>query len=146
MPARGEGSTSHRRGMRGGARARRPTTAPRVRSAHGGRFVRRRLRTGRQPRQNRKDPPMHQLLRTRRARLTAAAISLTVAASGVVAVSTGAAAATTVRTTNPSKAAAGWLARQLGGPNHDHYSVSFNGQSFPDAGETIDALLAMDAA
>jgi len=87
---------------------------------------------------------MHQLLHTRRARLTAAAMSLTIAATGAVAVATTATAATT--TTNPSQAAAGWLARQLTGPTHDHYSVSFNGQSFPDAGETIDGLLAMDAA
>ena len=89
---------------------------------------------------------MHQLLHTRRARLTAAAMSVTIAATGAAAVATTASAAASVTTTNPSKAAAGWLARQLGGPNHDHYSVSFNGTSFPDAGETIDGLLAMDAA
>ena len=88
---------------------------------------------------------MHQLLHTGRARLTAAAMSVAIAATGAVAVDATASAAS-VTTTNPSKAAAGWLARQLGGPNHDHYSVSFNGSSFPDAGETIDGLLAMDAA
>lgn len=87
---------------------------------------------------------MHHLLGTKRARLTAAAVSLTIAASGAVSLAPTADAATT--TTSPSKAAAGWLARQLGGANHDHYSVSFNGSSFPDAGETIDGLLAMDAA
>ena len=88
---------------------------------------------------------MHQMLHTRRTRLAAAAISVTIAATGAsVAASASAAAATT--TTSPAKAAAGWLARQLSGPNHDHYSVSFGGSSFPDAGETIDGLLAMDAA
>ncbi|HMC69634.1 MAG TPA: hypothetical protein VKJ07_10805, partial [Mycobacteriales bacterium] len=89
---------------------------------------------------------MHQLLQTRRARLTAAAMSLTIAATGAVGVATTATAAGAVTTTSPSQAAAGWLARQLTGPNRDHYSVSFNGQSFPDAGETIDGVLAMDAA
>jgi hypothetical protein len=89
---------------------------------------------------------MQQLLRTRRARITAAAASVAVAATGIVALSTAATAATTVTTTSPAKAAAGWLARQLGGPNHDHYSVKFGSSSFPDAGETIDGLLAMDAA
>lgn len=89
---------------------------------------------------------MHQLLRTRRARIAVAATTVAVAVSGTVVVSTAATAATTVTTTNPAKAAAGWLARQLSGPNHDHYSVSFGGSSFPDAGETIDGLLGMDAA
>ena len=80
-------------------------------------------------------------------RLAAVAISALalVAASGLTAAATSNAAAATT-TTSPSGAAAGWLARQLGGPNHDHYSVSFGGSSFPDAGETIDGLLAMDAA
>ena len=90
---------------------------------------------------------MHHLLHTRRARLTAAAIGMTLAATGgAVAATTATAAAATTTTTSPSKAAAGWLARQLSGPNHDHYSVSFGGSSFPDAGETVDGLLAMDAA
>lgn len=76
--------------------------------------------------------------------VAAAVVAGTVA---VTATSATATATTTVTlTTSPAKAAAGWLARQLVGPNHDHYAVSFNGQSFPDAGETIDGLLGMDAA
>jgi len=53
-------------------------------------------------------------------------------------------AATVPRTHNPAKAAAGWLARQLAGPNNDHIVTSFTPQ--PDPGLTADAVLSMDAA
>jgi hypothetical protein len=43
-------------------------------------------------------------------------------------------------------AAASYLVGQLGGRHHDHYSSSFNGQSFPSYGETADAAMSMDAA
>jgi hypothetical protein len=43
-------------------------------------------------------------------------------------------------------AAAGWLARQLAGRDHDHYVVKFGGSSFVDDGLTADGVLGMDAA
>jgi hypothetical protein len=61
-----------------------------------------------------------------------------------VGVSAGAAAAPAGATINPSAAAAGWLARQLTDGNH--FEVSFGGESFPDQGLTIDAILAFAAA
>src|SRR4051812_10165746 len=80
-------------------------------------------------------------------RLTAVAAALTLVTGTVATVEvTSAGAATTPTTTSPAKAAGGWLARQLGGPNHDHYSQTFGGQEFADAGETVDGLLGMDAA
>ena len=59
---------------------------------------------------------------------------------------TTAARASTPTTSSPAKAAAGWLARQLVGPRHDHYAVTFGSSSFPDAGMTADGVLSMDAA
>jgi hypothetical protein len=53
-------------------------------------------------------------------------------------------AGTTPTTRSSAKAAAGWLARQLTGPNHDHIVTSFTPQ--PDPGLTADAVLSMDAA
>jgi hypothetical protein len=89
---------------------------------------------------------MHHLLRSRRARISAVALAVATATTGAAVVATTATAAATVTTTSPAKAAAGWLARQLTGPHHDHYAVTFGGTAYPDAGETIDGLLAMDAA
>ena len=51
-----------------------------------------------------------------------------------------------VTTSNPSAAAAGWLARQLRGKHNDHYSVSFGGSTYVDDGLTADGVLSMDAA
>jgi hypothetical protein len=85
-------------------------------------------------------------LRGRRARLAAVTLAVAVGAGTTVGVVSSATASATVTTTSPAKAAAGWLARQLTGPHHDHYSVSYGGTEYPDAGETVDALLAMDAA
>jgi hypothetical protein len=52
----------------------------------------------------------------------------------------------TVTTRQPAAAAAGWLARQLVGPDQDHNVVKFGGQSYVDDGLTADGVLAMDAA
>ncbi|MDQ1696976.1 MAG: hypothetical protein QOJ03_2329, partial [Frankiaceae bacterium] len=49
-------------------------------------------------------------------------------------------------TKDRAAAAAGYLARQLQGAHHDHYSVTFSGQVFPNYGETADGVLSMDAA
>jgi hypothetical protein len=90
---------------------------------------------------------MRNIFGVRRARTATAVVGVAVSAAALIGVAGyDAVASTTVTTTSPAKAAAGWLARQLTGPHHDHYSVSFNGSEFPDAGETIDGLLAMDAA
>jgi hypothetical protein len=51
-----------------------------------------------------------------------------------------------LRTRNPAAAAAGWLARQLSGPNQDHFVTSFGGTKYADDGNTADGVLAMDAA
>lgn len=51
-----------------------------------------------------------------------------------------------VSTRNPAKAAAGWLARSLTGPNHDHYVTKFGDSTFVDDGLTADGVLSMDAA
>lgn len=42
--------------------------------------------------------------------------------------------------------AAGYLARHLAGPNHDHITVKFGGDTFDDYGTTADVVLSMDAA
>jgi hypothetical protein len=90
---------------------------------------------------------MRSIFGIRRARTATAAAGVVISAAAVVGVAGyDAVASTTVTTTSPAKAAAGWLARQLTGPNHDHYSVTFSGSEFPDAGETADGVLAMDAA
>lgn len=49
-------------------------------------------------------------------------------------------------TRNPAAAAAGWLARQLTGPNKDHYSGHFGTTTYVDYGLTADGVLSMDAA
>jgi len=90
---------------------------------------------------------MRSIFGVRRARAATAAVGVVISAAAVVGVAGyDAVASTTVTTTSPAKAAGGWLARQLTGPNRDHYSVTFNGTQFPDAGETADGVLAMDAA
>lgn len=81
-----------------------------------------------------------------RVQIAAAAAAVVTAATGVVALVTADADASTTRTTSAAQAAAGWLARQLTGSRHDHYAVTFSGQSFADAGETVDGLLALTAA
>ena len=47
-------------------------------------------------------------------------------------------------TDDPAAAAAGWLARQF--VDGDHLETAFDGQSFPDAGLTLDAVLGFAAA
>ncbi len=57
------------------------------------------------------------------------------------------AAAASPTTTDPASAGAGYLARQLLGPNADHYNFpDTGGTASPDEGNTIDGVLAMDAA
>ena len=51
-----------------------------------------------------------------------------------------------VSTRNPAAAAAGWLARQLTGPNHDHFSGHYGTTTYVDYGLTADGVLSMDAA
>lgn len=84
-------------------------------------------------------------LRTRAGRIAAAAAVAAVAATTAT-VATATAATSTPTTTSPARAAAGFLARHLTGPNKDHYAVTFQGTAYPDAGETADGILAMDAA
>jgi hypothetical protein len=71
-----------------------------------------------------------------------AAVSVIAATAALATVSPDIAEATT--THNSAKAAAGWLARQLVGPHHDHIVTAFTPR--PDAGLTADAVLSMDAA
>jgi LPXTG-motif cell wall-anchored protein len=71
------------------------------------------------------------------AALLAALTVLTVTAAPAV-------AAAPSGTDVPAAAAAGWLARQF--VDGDHLETSFDGQSFPDAGLTLDAVLAFAAA
>ena len=73
------------------------------------------------------------------------AIVATTATLSTTLVTHATAATTTPTTRGAAQAAAGWLARQLVGPRHDHYAVTFGTTSFPDAGETADGVLAMDA-
>ncbi|MFC5286538.1 peptidase [Actinokineospora guangxiensis] len=61
--------------------------------------------------------------------------------SAVVALAPTASAAPTYR---PADAAAGWLARQMA--DGDHFEVDFGGTLYPDAGLTIDAILAFASA
>jgi hypothetical protein len=81
--------------------------------------------------------------------IAAVAVASGVAVASLAAPSA-AAKATTPATTNPAAAAAGYLARQLVGPKHDHYTGSFKeGKktvTFVNYGETADAILSMDAA
>jgi hypothetical protein len=46
----------------------------------------------------------------------------------------------------PAAAAAGYLARQLTGKGHDHYTEVFSGTTYSNDGETADGILSMDAA
>ena len=73
-----------------------------------------------------------------------ATLAVVAATAAVAAAAPSTADAATTRTHNPAKAAAGWLARQLTGPNSDHIITSFTPQ--PDPGLTADAVLGMDAA
>src|SRR3954453_7027778 len=74
-----------------------------------------------------------------------ATVSVIAATAAMAAVSPNAADAATAGTThNAAKSAAGWLARQLTGPNRDHIVTAFTPQ--PDPGLTADAVLSMDAA
>jgi hypothetical protein len=76
----------------------------------------------------------------------------TVAAAGIAAAAvvvptlTASAVTSPPKTPNRAAAAAGWLARQLTGANHDHYTITFGSQTFPNFGETADGVLSMDAA
>jgi hypothetical protein len=54
--------------------------------------------------------------------------------------------AATPSTTQPAAAAAGYLARQLQGKHHDHYTITFGKTVYANYGETADAVLSMDAA
>lgn len=69
-----------------------------------------------------------------------------VAAAGVLAAPLTASASSPPTTKNRADAAAGWLARQLVGTHHNHYTVKFGSQTFVDYGLTADGVLSMDAA
>lgn len=62
----------------------------------------------------------------------------------VALVAPGTAAATGPRAERKADAAAGWLARQL--VDGDHFEVDFGGVTYPDAGLTIDGVLAFASA
>lgn len=87
---------------------------------------------------------------THSARRTASCAALTALAVATSTIAATAADATGNRhassTRKPAAAAAGWLARQLTGPKHDHYVVKFGGSTYVDDGLTADGVLAMDAA
>jgi Squalene-hopene cyclase C-terminal domain len=55
-------------------------------------------------------------------------------------------AAKTPAAKTPAAAAAGYLARQLTGKGHDHYTEVFSGKTYSNDGETADGVLSMDAA
>jgi hypothetical protein len=74
------------------------------------------------------------------------AIAVVATAATIAPTLTATAATSPPRTTNHAAAAAGWLARQLVGTHHNHYTVSFGSQTFVDYGETADGVLSMDAA
>jgi hypothetical protein len=76
---------------------------------------------------------------------TAIAVASGVAVASLVAPAVGTASAAP-KTTSPAAAAAGYLARTLVGPHHDHYTETFGKQTFVNYGETADAVLSMDAA
>lgn len=85
----------------------------------------------------------------RTTRITAVAIATAAAVAASAAPSLSATRAGSTRqptTTDAAAAAAGFLARQLQGKNHDHYTVTFSGTVYPNYGETADAVLSMDAA
>jgi hypothetical protein len=84
---------------------------------------------------------MHTRSITRALALGAAAVT-----AGAVLATAPPAVAGTTTTKDPAKAAAGFLARHLQGKHHDHYLTSYQGVSYPQYGETADAVLSMDAA
>lgn len=57
-----------------------------------------------------------------------------------------AAKSATPTTRTPAAAAAGYLARQLAGKHHDHYTTVFDKKTYANDGETADGILSMDAA
>jgi LPXTG-motif cell wall-anchored protein len=77
-------------------------------------------------------------------RLLAAAAAALLALLTVLAVTASPAQAAPPATDDPAAAAAGWLARQF--VDGDHLETDFGGQSFPDAGLTLDAVLGFAAA
>ena len=77
-------------------------------------------------------------------RVTRVASVATLAALATLAPAGRALATPTATTTDPAKAAAGWLATQLIGSSADHYE--FPSFPAPDYGNTADGVLAMDAA
>jgi hypothetical protein len=79
-------------------------------------------------------------------RTSSAAIAVVAAAAVTVPTLTAHATTSPPRTTNRAAAAAGWLARQLVGTHHDHYTVTFGTTKYVDYGETADGVLSMDAA
>lgn len=79
---------------------------------------------------------------TRRVLAAASAALLTLLTVFAVVASPAQAAPRT--TDDPAAAAAGWLARQF--VDGDHLETAFDGQSFPDAGLTLDAVLGFAAA
>ena len=78
-----------------------------------------------------------------RSRAVVAVVGAT-AALVTLAPSSAGASTTTPTTKNPAKAAAGWLARQLTGPRHDHLVTAFTPK--PDPGLAADVVLSFDAA
>ncbi|HVC73226.1 MAG TPA: hypothetical protein VNC85_05580, partial [Mycobacteriales bacterium] len=77
-------------------------------------------------------------------RVLAAASAALLALLTVFAVVASPAQAAPRTTDDPAAAAAGWLARQF--VDGDHLETAFDGQSFPDAGLTLDAVLGFAAA
>ena len=77
-------------------------------------------------------------------RVLAAASAALLALLTVFAVVASPAQAAPPTTDDPAAAAAGWLARQF--VTGDHLETAFDGQSFPDAGLTLDAVLGFAAA
>jgi len=80
---------------------------------------------------------------------TLGAIALAVATTLTTGAGSARAGAPTVGhrvTDDRAKAAAGFLARHLKGPDHDHYTTVYAGTTYPSFGPTADAVLSMDAA
>jgi len=86
-------------------------------------------------------------VRRQRARLrirSRAVVAVAGAAAVLVTFAPGVADAGTATTHSSAKAAAGWLTRQLSGPNRDHIVTAFTPQ--PDPGLAADVVLSLDAA
>jgi LPXTG-motif cell wall-anchored protein len=77
-------------------------------------------------------------------RVLAAASAALLALLTVLTVAASPAQAAAPTTDDPAAAGAGWLARQF--VDGDHLETAFDGQSFPDAGLTLDAVLGLAAA